>query len=318
MGEWLQVDFWQKALSETVEWFIRSGPSILVILVLALVLMRILRYAVSKLQEFMVKRGEEGALQVEEFRKRVATLTGILQKAARVIIWLVVVMLILKELGVDIAPLIAGAGIAGLAVGFGAQNLVRDIISGFFIILENQIRTGDVAIINGTGGLVEAINLRTTVLRDLSGVVHVFPNGTISSLSNMTMGWSAMVFEIGVAYKEDPDSVMEVMAETADAMREDPEFADKILEPIEIFGVEAFQDSAVIIKARIKTRPIQQWTIGREYRRRLKKAFDDRGIEIPFPHQSLYFGEASKPIEVLLQNPGGRSPQVQGKRRRPA
>ncbi|UCE02749.1 MAG: mechanosensitive ion channel family protein [Candidatus Latescibacterota bacterium] len=300
MEELLELGFWRTLLREALNWLINSGPSILVILLLALIGLRVLRFGVARLQALMMRRGGARAATNEEYAKRVTTLTGILHKIAKSILWLIVLTLLLRELGVDVAPLIAGAGIVGLAVGFGAQNLVRDLIGGFFLILENQIRTGDVAIINGTGGLVEAINLRTTVLRDLSGVVHVFPNGAVASLSNMTKEWSAIVLDIGVAYKEDTDQVAEVMRAVSEELREDPEFRNKILEPIEIFGVDAFGDSAVVLKARIKTHPIQQWAVGREYRRRLKKAFDAQGIEIPFPHRTLYFGEASKPIDVQV------------------
>lgn len=164
------------------------------------------------------------------------------------------------------------------------------------MILENQVRVGDVAIINGTGGLVEKVNFRTLVLRDVAGVVHVFPNGTIQTLSNMTQEWSAYVFEIGVAYKENTDRVVAVMDAVLQSMVEDATYGPLILEPPEIMGVDKFADSAVIIKGRIKTRPIRQWMVGREFLRRVKLAFDEHGIEIPFPHQTVYFGEASKPL----------------------
>jgi small conductance mechanosensitive channel len=206
----------------------------------------------------------------------------------------------LKEVGVEIAPFLASAGIVGLAVGFGGQNLVRDVISGFFIILENQIRVGDVAIINGTGGLVQEINFRTIILRDLGGVVHIFPNGGINTLSNLTMEWSAYVFEIGVAYKENTDEVVTILQEVGNELRQDAVFGPVILEDPEIFGVDKLDNSAVIIKGRIKTVPIEQWKVGREFLRRVKQAFDARGIEIPFPHRTLYFGEAGKPLAVQL------------------
>jgi small conductance mechanosensitive channel len=183
---------------------------------------------------------------------------------------------------------------------------VRDVITGFFIILENQIRVGDVAIINGTGGLVEHINFRTTVLRDLSGTVHIFPNGTITTLSNMTNEWSAYVFEIGVAYKENTDTVVEVMREVGNSMQADEKFGALMLAEPEIFGVDKLGDSAVVIKGRIKTRPIRQWDVGREYLRRIKLAFDEKGIEIPFPHRTLYFGEAGKPLDVQLTEKLGK------------
>jgi small conductance mechanosensitive channel len=168
------------------------------------------------------------------------------------------------------------------------------------MLVENQIRVNDVAVINGTGGLVEEINLRTTVLRSLDGVVHIFPNGTITTLSNMTREYSYYVFDVGVAYKEDTDHVTEVLREIAERLRHDAAFADFILEPLEVLGVDRFADSAVIIRARIKTKPVQQWMVGREMNRRIKKRFDELGIEIPFPHTSLYFGTESKPLKIEL------------------
>jgi small conductance mechanosensitive channel len=163
------------------------------------------------------------------------------------------------------------------------------------------VRVGDVAVVNGTGGLVEAITFRTIVLRDLAGVVHIVPNGAITTLANMTKGWSGYVIDVGVAYKEDTDRVVAVMAEVAEELRADPRHGPAILEPMEIFGVDDFKASEVTIKARLKTVPIQQWAIGREYRRRLKKAFDASGIEIPFPQRSLHVG-ASQPLQVMLRS----------------
>ena len=235
--------------------------------------------------------GQEPDLELE---KRAATLGGIFRKTVVVVIWVVVFMMALEEAGFNVGPLLAGAGVAGLAVGFGAQNLVRDVISGLFMLLENQVRVNDVAIINKTGGLVEQINLRTTVLRSLDGTVHVFPNGTITTLSNMTQEYSYYVFNIGVAYKEDTDHVSAVVKELADEMMQEETYRSVILSPLEVMGVDEFADSAVMIKARIKTAPIKQWRVGREMNRRIKKKFDELGIEIPFPHRSLYFGEASK------------------------
>lgn len=234
-------------------------------------------------------------------RKRVTTLVGILKTIGYFSIWAIVLISCLDQVGVNAAPHPGGRRIIGLAVGFGAQNLVRDVIAGFFMILENQVRVGDVAIINGTGGLVETTTFRSIVLRDLAGVVHVIPNGAISSLSNMTKEWSAYVIDVRVNYKEDTDKVVDVMRETAETLRKDPEFRDRIIEPIKIFGVDDFNESGLTIKARIKTEPIQQWNVGREYRRRLKKAFDAKEIEISFPHRSLFMSEASKPLEVLIK-----------------
>jgi moderate conductance mechanosensitive channel len=222
------------------------------------------------------------------------------------VFWGVGLMILLGQIGVNIAPILTGVGVFGLAVSFGAQTLVKDIIAGIFILIENQIGVGDVAIINGVGGLVEEINLRTTVLRDLEGIVYVFPNGSINTLSNMTKEWSACVLDINIAYKEDPERVMEIMKEVEEDLRNDEEFGDLILEPMEIFGLDKFGESSMVIKSRIKTLPLKQWTIARQYRIRLKKAFDKNKIEIPFPHISLYFGEAGKPFEVLVNSAEGK------------
>lgn len=268
---------------------------------------RLLRLGLGRLESALITTGERTEAVPGAARKRVTTLVGMLRTIALVGLWAVVVIITLEQIGLNITPILAGAGIIGLAVGFGAQNLVRDLISGFFMVMEDQVRVGDVAIVNGTGGLVEAITFRTIVLRDLSGVVHIFPNGTINTLSNMTKVWSGYVMDVGVAYKEDTDHVVEVMRRVGDELRQDPDLGPKILEPIEVFGVDDFADSAVVIKARLKTHPIQQWGVGREYRRRLKKAFDAEGIEIPFPHLSMYVGEATKPFQVQLNEAAATS-----------
>ena len=299
MNNWLSPTFWNDLVSQTVTWLISTLPSLLIIAILAFILLKVTNLFLRRIKPIMLKHMESGSdLDSRELEKRLDTLLGILRSIIKVIIWVMVGMLVLRKIGIDIAPIIAGAGIVGLAVGFGAQELVRDLIAGFFMLLENQIREGDVAIVNGTGGLVEHVGMRTIVLRDLSGVVHVFQNGKVNTLSNMTKNWSGMVFDIGVAYKEDTDKVAEVIQQVAEELRADPDFRDKILEPIEIFGVDGFGDSAVIMKARFKTVPIEQWAVGREYRRRLKKAFDEQGIEIPFPHRTIYWGEEIKPLEL--------------------
>lgn len=260
----------------------------------------ILDTLLDSLKSRLYARGEAARESQLESSKRVETLIMLVRQAAMLVLWLIVGLLLLKEIGVEIGPFLASAGIVGLAVGFGGQNLVRDVISGFFIILENQIRVGDVAIINGTGGLVEEINFRTIILRDLGGAVHIFPNGAVNTLSNLTKEWSAYVFDIGVAYKENTDAVVAILTEVGKELKQDAALGPMILEEPEIFGVDKLDNSAVVIKGRIKTVPIQQWTVGREFLRRVKLAFDARGIEIPFPHQTLYFGEASKPFAVQL------------------
>ena len=216
------------------------------------------------------------------------TLGAIFRKTVTVAIYALAVAMVLKEAGFDIGPILAGAGVVGLAVGFGAQNLVRDVISGLFLLVENQIRVHDVVNINGTGGLVEEINLRTTVLRGLDGAVHIFPNGSIQTLSNLTREYSYYVFDIGVSYMEDTDHVASVMEEVADGLRSDAVYGPLILDPLEVLGVERFGESAVHLKARIKTKPIQQWRVGREMNRRLKKRFDELGIDLPYPQRTIH------------------------------
>jgi small conductance mechanosensitive channel len=279
----------------------QAGLRIILVLLAGYLAVRFLRLGVVRLEEVLIRTGERTELVPGATRKRVTTLTRLLLTLSLVVVWAVVMVICLDQIGLDVTPILAGAGIVGLAVGFGAQNLVRDLISGFFLVLENQVRVGDVAVVNGVGGLVEAITFRTIVLRDLAGVVHVVPNGTITTLANMTKGWSGYVIDVGVAYREDTDRVVEIMTEVAEDLRKDPRLGPSILEPIEIFGVDDFKESEVTIKARLKTVPIQQWSVGREYRRRLKKAFDARGIEIPFPHRSLYMGSASGPLEVMVR-----------------
>ncbi len=272
---------------------------ILLILIVAWITQKIINRSLKNVEKRMVtNRQLEGEIATDA-SKRVQTIMNLIRQGIGILLWAMIVLIILKQIGVEIGPILAGAGILGLAVGFGAQNLVRDVISGFFMIMEDQIRVGDVAVLNGTGGLVEKINFRITSLRDLSGTVHVFPNGTINSLSNMTNEWSAYVFDIGVAYKENTDHVMDVMREVLTKLKEDEVFGPNVLE-WEIFGVNEFANSSVNIKGRIKTIPLKQWMTGREFLRRLKHEFDAKDIEIPFPHQTLYFGDASKPIDIQI------------------
>lgn len=289
------------SMQELASWLVSTGADtgkavakIGLVIVLGLAAMRFLRLGLNRLESLVARTSDETEMDPEASRKRAATLTGILRTIMVAVIWGVVIIEALQEIGLDIRPILAGAGIVGLAVGFGAQNLVRDLISGFFLILEDQVRLGDVAIINGTGGLVESITFRTITSRDFSGVVHVFPNGTITTLSNMTKEWSAFVLDMGVAYREDTDRVVGVMRQVGEDLRQDPDFRDKFVSPIEIIGVDDFSDSAVVIRIRIKTKPLEQWNVGREYRRRLKQAFDAHGIEIPFPHRTIYWGEPTR------------------------
>ncbi|MDW7773337.1 MAG: mechanosensitive ion channel family protein [Desulfobulbaceae bacterium] len=286
----------------SISWeiLIKTSLRIVLILLFAWFAMAVLRKLIHKLEIHLIQKSREEGEPPSEYEKRIGTIIRLIRQAALIALWLTFGLVLLKEFGIEIGPIIASAGIVGLAVGFGAQNLVRDCISGFFIILENQIRVGDVAIVNGTGGLVEEINFRTIVLRDLGGVVHIFPNGTVDTLSNMTNEWSAYIFDIGVAYKENTDRVVEVIDRIGRGMLEDEVYGPLMLELPEIFGVDKFADSAVIIKGRIKTKPIRQWQVGREFLRRIKLAFDEYNIEIPFPHRTLYVGEESKPLDLQI------------------
>ncbi len=274
-----------RILERGMEWLFTSGLRVVLIAAALFAALWLLRATTRRLRALL-----EGAAPSLEQAKRAATLTHIVRDVAMILVVGVGGMMVLAELGVDLKPILTAAGIGGLAIGFGAQSLVKDVITGFFLLLENQVRVGDVVNIGGTGGLVEAITLRTMVLRDLAGNVHVIPHGSVERVTNMTKDYSRYVFDVGVAYREDPDEVMQVLREIGEELRRDPDFGPDILEPLEILGVDKFADSAVIIKCRITTKPIQQWRVGREMNRRIKKTFDARGIEIPFPHQTLYWG----------------------------
>ncbi len=282
-------------LEGLVDWLLTSGLHVALIGVLAYGLIRIVGMVVTRLEAEL--SGQDGPRGIER-AKRARTLSRLIRNVVNTVVSLIAALMVLQEFDINIMPVLTGAGSVGLAVGFGAQTLVRDVISGFFLIFEDQVRVGDVASINGTGGSVEAITLRTIVLRDLSGTVHVFPNGAVQQMSNLTKDFSYYVLDMGVAYKEDTDRVVQVMQDVSAELQADPAFGPNMLEPIEILGVDAFEDSQVTIKARLKTVPLKQWAVGREYRRRVKKAFDAQGIEIPFPHVSVYFGEASKPFAL--------------------
>jgi small-conductance mechanosensitive channel len=278
--------------------FVQASLGVALILAAAYVGLRLLRLGFHRLEALLVRAASAAEVVPGTATKRVRTLMSVLWTIVVGLAWFVAVLTTLGQIGVNVTPVLAGAGIVGLAIGFGAQNLVKDLVSGFFLILENQVRVGDVAVINGTGGLVEAISFRTIVLRDEAAVVHVFPNGSITTLSNMTKDWSAYVISVNVAFREDPDRVVDVMRRVAEEMYAEPNYRAAMLEPIEIFGVDGFTESAVIIKARLKTLPLQQFTVGREYRRRLKKAFDAAAIEMPLPQRVVRTGETSQPASA--------------------
>ena len=281
------------------EWAFPSGLTVLLILLVAYALVRATGLLVTRFEHEL---GMRTSLDALERAKRARTLGSVVYKVSTVLIVGIATLMTLEQLGVNITPVLTGAGIVGLAVGFGAQTLVRDIISGFFLILEDQVRVGDVAAINGTGGLVEAINLRTIVLRDAEGTVHVFPNGAIQTLANRSKDFSYYVIDLGISYREDPDRVAQVLREIGEGLQADPAFAPWILAPVEILGVDAFADWSVIMKLRIKTVPLKQWDVGREFRKRIKKRFEEAGIEIPFPER----------IVTVREEPAGRGGDAAG------
>lgn len=301
------LDFWYDLAQSIIVKTLKIVPSIIFLTIFLIAALKLLRFFINKLNKFILYRTMKYTEKdEEEASKRINTLTGILAGIGRVVIWGTYVIMLLKHFGINIAPLIAGAGVVGLAVGFGAQELVRDFISGFFILLENQLRTGDMAIINGTTGLVEKLELRTITLRDYAGTMHVFQTGKINSLSNMTKEWSAAVFEIDVAYKEKTDDVVDVMEQLGKQMQEEEAFKDKIIEPMEIAGIERLDSSSVVIKGRFKTRPGEQWNVLREYMRRIKNRFDELGIEIPFPQTSVHFVPDEESQAFFKKNEGNK------------
>ena len=275
-----------RLLDRSFDWLSTSGIRVILIAAAMVIAFALLKRGMERL-----RRLYEGSLPSSAEIQRASTLTQIVRDVARIVIFFVGVMMILSEVGIDLKPVLAAAGLGGLAVGFGAQSLVKDLISGFFILLENSIRVGDVVEVAGVSGLVEQVELRAVRLRDLSGNVHVVPNGAIDKVKNMTKDYSYYLFNVGVAYREDVDEVMAVLRSIAEEVRADPAFQEDILEPLDMLGVDQFADSAVIIKCRIKTRPIKQWRVGREMNRCIKNTFDAKGIEIPFPHQTIYWGE---------------------------
>ncbi len=284
------------------DWCLTSGLQIVLIIVLTLILLKVASAVTGKMRAVLGRRG--GDL---EFEKRSGTLSGVVHWILRLVIMSVAAFMILSEFGVPVAPILTAAGVVGLAVGFGAQNLVQDFISGFFILLEDQIRVGDVVQIGEKSGLVEKVTLRMVILRDQAGTVHFIRNGKIDVVSNMTKEFSHYVITIGVAYRENVDEVIKVLRGIDEEMRRDPEFKNDILAPLDVLGLDSFGDSAVNIKARTKTNPIQQWRIGREFNRRIKMKFDELNIEIPYPHQTIYFGKdktgKSPALNVEMEKP---------------
>jgi small-conductance mechanosensitive channel len=268
------------------DWLLTHGLRILLILVLAFVADIILRFVVPRVIRPVVCRQMEGKAE-EEIEQRIRTLVAVLRGSGRFVLVVWALFTILPELGINVTPVLASVGIAGIALGFGAQSLVKDFLSGLFILLENQYSKGDVVTVAGISGLVEEVGLRRTVLRDLDGIVHHVPNGEISVASNQTQEWSRVNMNVSVAYGEDLDKVFEVINRVGNELAADAEFGPLIIKAPQVLRVDAFEDSGIAIKILGDTEPIRQWEVMGELRKRLKKTFDEECIEIPFPHVTL-------------------------------
>ncbi len=284
--------------SDTGQDVIGTIASILAIVVIALLVLEIVTTLIDR---YLTTADADGHLV--ERSQRARTLLPLARNALRVIVGIIAALMVLSEIGIDIAPVLAGVGVVGLAIGFGAQTLVKDIITGLFILLEDSVAVGDVVNAGGLSGVVEVVTIRTIRLRDLSGNVHTIPFSAVDTVTNMTKDFSYYLIEAGVAYREDYEEVVAVMRQVGEELQDDPDYGPNMLEPLEIMGLHSFADSAVVIRARIKTIPSKQWATGREYNRRMKAAFDAHGIEIPFPHSTIYFGEDKQgraPVAHLL------------------
>jgi len=290
--------------------FVASGTGSLIILrsltiVVTIGVVIIILETNQFLSAYVVKTKKKAGKKKEASQK-MRTLVPMIKTTVNIAAGFVGGIIILDQLGVNTTPILAGAGIVGLAVGFGSQTLVKDLINGLFILFEESIRVGDYVDVGKDEGIVEAVGLRTVKLRDVSGNVHVVPNSSVNAVINYSKDFSRSVIDIGVAYREDVDEVMDIIREVGEGMRNDPEYSKNILEPIEVFALQKFDDSAIVIRARLTSKPLKQWGLKREFNRRIKKIFDQRGIEIPFPHRTVYMGEPKKgpapPLQVAVQN----------------
>ncbi len=290
-------------VAETDHWLdtAQSGLRIVLILLLAWIAVAASQRLIRALRILIQKRADDA-----EAAKRIETLGRVFRYVAAVLISLIAGTLILGEVGISVAPILGAAGVVGLAVGFGAQSLIKDYFNGFFLLLENQIRQGDVVDAGGKAGLVEEITLRYLRLRDYEGHVHFVPNGTITTVTNMSRGFAQSLIDVGIAYRENIEQAFDVMRDVGKQMRADETFGIKILDDLEIAGVDRWGDSAIVLRCRFKVLPLEQWAVRREYLRRLKRAFDDAGIEIPYPHLTIYAGQSregtASPFRIAKQS----------------
>ncbi len=273
------------------DWLLDHGWRIALIVVLALVALWLARRAIPRAIKLAVSADRftdvSDSVALEEQAKRAETLSKVLVHFVDVIVVFVAVLLVLGELGIPLGPLVASAGIVGIALGFGAQSIVRDTLAGLFILIENQYRTGDVVTVAGISGTVEEVTLRRTVLRDLDGVVHSISNGEIMISSNMTRGWSRVNLNVSVAYDQDLDRARAILDHVGEELAADPEWSGLIIEAPRVLRVDAFEESGIALKILAKTKPVKQWEVAGELRRRIKAAFDAEGIEIPYPHRTV-------------------------------
>ncbi len=284
---------------ETLWLLTKTILRILLIVLIAGILIKISSKCIINLKQHLRDRASGNP----EEMKRIDTVGRVFRYIATIVIGIIAVVEVLHELGISIAPILAAAGVVGVAVGFGAQSLIKDYFNGFFILLENQIRQGDVVDAGGKSGLVEEVTLRYIKMRDYSGSVHYVPNGTITTVTNMSREFAHAVIDVGVAYRENVDEVIAVMKAVGEDLRTDDEFQFKILDHMEVAGVDQLANSAVVIRCRFKVLPLEQWGIRREYLKRVKAAFDRQGIEIPYPHLTIYPGQSkdgsAPPLNIL-------------------
>ena len=283
--------------SIVTDWLASHGVRIFIILLVSAILYLALRRLVPVVLKHVIRQKERGKRAEEELEQRIRTLSRVFVGTVAVLIIVAAVFMILAEIGINITPYLAGLGIAGVAFGFGAQNLVRDIIGGLFVIIEDQYDIGDVVRTGGITGIVEAINLRRTILRDLDGIVHTIPNGESGVASNYTKDWSRVNLNVSVAYGTDLEYAISVINRVCAEMAEEPYWKELILKTPEVLRVDNLGDSGIDIKILGDTKPIRQWETMGELRKRMKKAFDEEGIEIPWPHTKVYFG-STKPTRA--------------------
>jgi len=292
--DWNSLLQWEVLLPKLV--------NILLVILVGIFAYRATKVLISRLVTREIEEDDPLVRRVREQRHR--TLVSLLGNVALMAIVVVVILTILDILLENIGPILASFGILGLAFSFGAQSLVKDVISGTFMLIEGQFGIGDVVRLGDVSGSVEKITLRTTVLRDAQGAVHIVPNGSITYVTNHTKAWSRAVLDVGVAYHEDLDRVIAVLHEVVDDFRADPEWGPLLLEDPDVPGVESFGDSAIVVRIVAKTLPLKQWDVARALRLRIKKRFDREGIEMPFPHTTLYWGEGQNPALAPAPQPG--------------